>query len=101
MNGTKLYDARIVSVNIGPSHITRVHHVCPINIILFAVLYQMYLDFSVTRRDTCLVGITKGFKIIEVLYLLQFHKLGILPVVVSVLSIKNHCLFYGQEESSY
>ena len=52
----------------------------------------MYLDFSVTRRDTCLVDRTKGFKIIEVIDLPQFQEISILQVGVSIISIKHHCL---------
>ena len=52
----------------------------------------MYLDFSVTKRDMCLADRTKVFKIIEVLDLLHFQDLIILPVGVSIVSIKQNCL---------
>ena len=93
MNGTKRHDAKIVSVNIGTSNITRVHHSCLIHIILFIVVDNVYLDFSVTRRDTFLVDSTKRFKSIEVVYFLQLNKLSILPVGASIISIKHHFLF--------
>ena len=52
----------------------------------------MYLDFSVTRRDTCLSDITKLFKRIQVVDLLQLQELSILPVGISIIIIKHHCL---------
>ena len=52
----------------------------------------MYLYFSVTSRDTCLVDRTKGFNNIKVVYFLQFQELITLPVGVSIISIKNYLL---------
>ena len=52
----------------------------------------MYLDFSMTRRDTRLVDRTKGLKMIKVVDFLQLQDLSILPVGVSIISIKNHYL---------
>ena len=46
----------------------------------------------VTRRDTCLVDSTKGFKIIKVVDFLKFQDISILPVGVSVIMIKHNCL---------
>ena len=42
----------------------------------------MYLDFSVARRDTCLIDSAKVFKRMEVVDFLQLQKLVILPVGV-------------------
>ena len=81
-----------MSVEIGSIHITRVHHACLIPLIFFVVADNMYLYFSVTRRDTCLDDSTKGFKRIKVVDLLQLQELRIIPVGVYIISIKHHCL---------
>ena len=65
---------------------------CIIPPIFFVVLDKMYLYFSVTSRDTCLVDRTKGFNNIKVVYFLQFQELSTLPVGVSIISIKNYLL---------
>ena len=50
----------------------------------------MYLDFSVTRRDTCLVDSTKGFKMIEVVYFIQFQNLSIPTFGFLIINTKHH-----------
>ena len=65
---------------------------CLIPPIFFVVVDKMYWDFSMTRRDKRLVDRTKGLKMIKVVDFLQLQDLSILPVGVSIISIKNHYL---------